>query len=200
MAGRDDHAGVGAEMADREAQLRGGAGAGEEVGLAAELRPGSGDQLSEMTGEVTDVMGDDQAGARLGGRDVLPEADDGAEDVDIVEAGRADGGADRQALGIHFIGRRDPAHRPAAHPPGTEGDSLIEAVLELGPGPAFAEIAQGGQSLGRQGPRAEPIAGVSQAGGGKLPLVLGGLKERKDSGRGAHVCLILTLRGAGTSP
>ena len=200
MTGRDDDAGMGAEVPYRETELRGRAGAGEEVGLAAELRPGAGDQLGEMSGEVANVMGDDQAGAGLGGRDVLPEADDGTEDIDVIEAGRADRGAYRQPLGVDLVGGGDPADRPATHPPGAESDPLIETVFEFGPGAAVAEVPEGGHGLGRQRPRAEPIPGVGKAGGGKLALLLGGLEERKDGGGGAHVSPILTRPGAGTSP
>jgi hypothetical protein len=152
VTGRDDHAGMRAEVTDREAQLRRRAGTDEEIGFAAELRPGARDQLGEVAGEVTDVMGDHEAGDGLRGGHMLPEADDGAEDVDIVEAGGADGRADRQPLGVDLIGGRDPADGPPAHAPRAEGDTFIETVLEFGPGPTVTEVVERGQGLGRQGP------------------------------------------------
>ena len=200
VAGRDDHAGMGAEVADGEAQLRGRTRAGEEVGLAAELRPGAGDQFGEVTGEVADVMGDHEAGAGLRGGDMPPEADDGAEDVDVVEAGRTDGGADRQALGVDFVGRGDPADRPAAHAAGAEGDALVETILELRPRASVAKVLEGLDRGGRQGAGTEPIPGVGEAGGGDLPLGLGGLEERKDGGGSAHESAHTCPPGGGDKP
>ena len=200
MARRDDHAGMGAEVADREAQLRRRTRAGEEVGLAAEFAPGAGDELGEVAGEVADVMGDDEAGAGLGRGDMLPEADDRAEHVDVVEAGRTDGGADRQALGVDFVGCGDPADRPAAHAAGTEGDALVESVLDFRPGAPVAQVLQGIDRGGRQSPGAEPIPGVGEAGGGDLPLALGGLEERKDGGGSAHESAHTCPPGGGDKP
>ena len=85
---------MGPEMADREAQLRGRAGADEEIGVATELAPGAGDEFGEMAGEMADIMRDDEAGAGLGRRDMFPEADNRAQHVDIVETSGTNGSAD----------------------------------------------------------------------------------------------------------
>ena len=149
MTRGDDYAGVGAEMTDRETQLGGRAGADEEIGFAAELAPGTGDELGEVTGEMADVVRDDEAGPGLGRRDMLPESDDRAEDVDVVKAGRADGGADREPLGVELVGGRDAADGATAHAARPESDTLVETVLDLRPGTAVAEIFQGIDGGGR---------------------------------------------------
>jgi len=94
VAGRDDHARVGAEVADREAQLRRRAGIGEEVRLAPQLGPGRGEEFRKVAGEMPDIMGDHEPGGRMLGGDLAPEAEPGAEDVEIIQASRADGGPD----------------------------------------------------------------------------------------------------------
>ena len=129
MAGGDDHAGLSTQVTDREAQLRRGAGTGEEVSLAAQLGPRGGQQLREVAGEMPDIMGDHEprGGILCGG--LTPEAQAGAEDVKVIQASRADCGQDGQASGIEFISGADPADCAAAHPPGAKGDTLIETIF-----------------------------------------------------------------------
>ena len=94
MAGRNDHTGVSTEVTDRKAQLRGGAGAGEEVSLAAQLGPRGGQQLREVAGKMPDIMGNHEtrSGVLCGG--LTPEAQAGAKDVEVIQASRADCGPD----------------------------------------------------------------------------------------------------------
>ena len=173
----DHHAGVGAEMANGEAQLRSRTGTDEKIGFAAEFTPSTGDEFGEVAGEMADVMRDDEAGAWLSGGDMLPESDDRAEDVDVVEAGGADGGTNWHPLRIELVGGRDPADGTAAHATRSKRDTLIETVLDLRPGSAVAEVLEGIDGCGRQGPRAKPVPGIGETGGGNLPLSLGGLKK-----------------------
>ena len=72
VARGNDDAGMGAEMADREAQLRGRTGTDEEIGFTTEFTPSAGDEFGEVAGEMADVVRDDEAGAGLGRRNMLP--------------------------------------------------------------------------------------------------------------------------------
>ena len=200
MARRDDHAGMRAQVADGETQLRRRAGADEEISFPTQRAPGAGNELSEVAGEVADIMGDDQTRPGLGGGDMLPETEDGAEDIDVIEAGGTDGGAHGQSLGIELVGGRDPTHGTAAHAARAKRDPFIETVLEFGPSLLNAEILQGGERLGRQGPRAKPFPGVSQTGRGNLTLGLGGLEAQKKGGGGAHESTHPCPPGGGDKP
>ena len=187
VAGRDDDAGLGPQMPHREAELRRGTRAGEEVGLATELRPGGGHELGEVPGEMADIVGDDDPRGRVRGGDVAPEAERRAQDVDVVQAGGPDGRPDRGAVGGEFVGGGDPADRPAAHAAGPEGDTLVETVLEFGPGAPGDEVGQRLQGGGGQGARLEPPAGLTEGGGGQLALDLGGPEGGEEvDGGGAH--------------
>ena len=195
VAGRDDHAGVGAEMTDREAQLRRGARVGKQVGFAAQLRPGRGQQLREMAGEMADVMGHHEArGGRLGG-DLAPEAEAGAQDVEVVQAGGPDRGPDRQAGGIEFVRGADPADGAATHPPRAEGDPLVETVFELSPSPLGDQVGQGLHRGRGQRPRFEPTGCIGQGGSGKLALGFGRLEGGKDGVGSAHDPPVLASGG-----
>ena len=149
MARRDNHPGVRPKMADGETQLRRRTRARKEVSLTAQFAPGARNQFGEVTRKVADIVGDDEAGTGLSGRDVAPEADDGAEYINIIKTRRADGRADREPFGIEFVGGRDPADRATPHPARPEGDAPVESILELGPGALGAEILQGGDGFGR---------------------------------------------------
>ena len=142
VAGRDDHAGLGSQVPYGEAELGRGTRASEEVGLAAELRPGGGHELGEVPGEMADIMGDHDPRGRVRGGDVAPETEHRAQDVDIVQAGGAHGRPDRGPVGGQLVGGGHPADRPAAHAAGPEGDALVETVLELGPRPSGDEVGQ----------------------------------------------------------
>ena len=88
---------------------------------------------------------------------------------------------------IQFVGGGDPSDRAAAHPPGPEGDALVESVFKFSPSFQGTEILKGGDRLDRQGAGTKPIPRISEAGGGNSTLRLGCLKGGKNSGGSAHV-------------
>lgn len=148
VAGGDDHAGIGAGVADGEGELGGGARSLEEEGIAAVLDGDICAKLGELAGEMAGVMGNAEfrpAGPALGGEVILQVGDEalgGARDVEVIHRV----GADARELGPAERLRRaglgpgdDFADGAAAQPASAEGERAEEAVVELGPG---GEIGQ----------------------------------------------------------
>ena len=139
MAGREHHAGIRPQLADGEGQLRRGARAFEEIGVAAEVRTDLCAELREVAGEVPGVVGEDQPRLAVGAGEVFRVGDqpaDGAAEVVVIHRRRAGAGmlrpAIRSACALFGLGDHA-ADRPAAQAAGAEGEGFKKAVVEFVP-------------------------------------------------------------------
>ena len=131
-------------------------------------------------------MSHHKARGRVFGGDLSPEAQTGAQDVEIVQASGADGRPERQTLGVLLVGGANPTDRTPAHPPRTEGDAFVESVLQFGPSPLGNQIGQGIDRRGGERPGLQPAGSVGEGGSRKLALRFSRLKGGKDGGGSAH--------------
>ena len=139
VAGGDDDAGLGAEVAHGKGEHGCGAGIREDVGVEALVVGNAGSEEAEFAGEVADVVCDDDGAFFAGeaGSDVAAEAAGGTLDVGEVHHVGADGGffgAGALCGGTAFGAGNDFADGASAQAAGAEGKSAEEAVVEFGPG------------------------------------------------------------------
>jgi hypothetical protein len=191
VARGDDYAAMRLEPAHAEAELRRRARAVEDVRRAAEARPRGGRQFAKMPGEVPHVVRDHELGQivaaalRKVGVRVAEEADDRADQREVVQHIAADRGVGGRALRTQrpaLGGRGNHADGPAAHPAGAKLEEAVEPVVQLGPRPLVGKFVDAGQRPGGKA-GAEPCRQVFNRTGQKLTRLTGGLDFRK-SGHG----------------
>lgn len=171
VAGGEDGAGVGVEVADGEGKFGGGAGVVEEVDIAAVLRGDLGAERYEFAGEVAGVVGEDHGGA-FGYAflvhpfaEVLDDALGGPREIVVVHGVGPGAGVFRAAIferGTVFGGGDDSSDGAAAEATGAEGEFAEEAVVEFGPGVRLGEFGDAfeGDGVGAAFEQFEDVVGA----------------------------------------
>ncbi len=150
VAGGQHNAGVRIQFTDGKGDFRRGAGAVEQIDVAAQVRADSGTEFGKVTGEMARIVPDDQPGlsSRVCGLHVFFHIDDQAAHrtphVEVIHAGRSHAGIFRTAVdaALSFFRSRDHiADGASAEPPRAESQGFVKTVIQ------FLPLSGGGQFL-----------------------------------------------------
>ena len=171
----EHHAGIGIQLADGKGNFRCGAGTVEQGAVAAQVGGNLSAILGEIAGEVARVVAYHNhrlAAGALGFHEAAHIGDEtthGAAYVEIVHAGRAHAGELRTAIHAALALLCDGHHRAdgaATQTTGTEGQCLVESVVDFGPFTGFHQLLNGGGNHR-----------VLGAAGQQLNILQGGLQQ-----------------------
>ncbi len=149
MAGGQDHAGIRAEFAHGEGQLRRRARSFKQIGVTAEVRADLGAELGEIPREMPRVMREHQRGLAIASGELFrvgDQAADGAADVVEIHGRGPDTRMFRPVVrtALTLLRRRHHApDRAPAQSAGAEGERFEEPVVEFLPGSARDQFVDG---------------------------------------------------------
>lgn len=193
VTGGEHDAGVGAKLADGEGHFGRGAAAVEEINVSAVFDGDLGAFLGELGGEMAGVVGKDDARfateASFGAVSlrIRDETTGGAADVVEIHGVRAHARVIRALVGWGIAtlgGGDDLADGASTQTAGAEFESLVEAVIQLGPLTSGGEFLDAG-AVNRVRAGGEQGQNVFVAGGEELTGVSGGFKGGFEGHEGA---------------